>query len=86
MGYEAVPQLFTFYAVPLLGIAMLMFSMTIYKCGRQLLAVRFAAHMPMITLFLRDGVFLFFTIMREINLNCRHLVSCLIYYWQYIHL
>ncbi|KAJ7926708.1 hypothetical protein B0H13DRAFT_2313207 [Mycena leptocephala] len=32
-------------------------------CGRQLLAVRFAARMPVITLFLRDGVFLFFTIM-----------------------
>ncbi|KAJ6573079.1 hypothetical protein DFH09DRAFT_1277196 [Mycena vulgaris] len=45
----------------------LMFSMTLYKGCQHLLAVRFTARMPVITLFLRDGVFLFFTILREIN-------------------
>ncbi|KAJ6552193.1 hypothetical protein DFH09DRAFT_1280965 [Mycena vulgaris] len=59
----AVPRLFAFYAVPLLVIAVLMFSMTLYKGCQHLLAVRFAARMPVITLFLRDGIFLFFTIL-----------------------
>ncbi|KAJ7471467.1 hypothetical protein B0H11DRAFT_2040145 [Mycena galericulata] len=38
-----------------------MFSMTLYKCGRTLLHYK-ASKMPLITLFLRDGVFWFLTI------------------------
>ncbi|KAJ6464094.1 hypothetical protein C8R45DRAFT_1220168 [Mycena sanguinolenta] len=50
-SYEAVPRLFGFYAVPLLTIA------------QHLLSVRSATRMPVVTLFLRDGVFLFLTIL-----------------------
>ncbi|KAJ7652573.1 hypothetical protein B0H17DRAFT_1214933 [Mycena rosella] len=39
-----------------------MFSMTMYRCLQHLLGTRFQ-RMPVITLFLRDGVFLFMTIM-----------------------
>ncbi|KAJ7819479.1 hypothetical protein B0H14DRAFT_3473104 [Mycena olivaceomarginata] len=56
-----VPRYFTFYAVPYLVMAILMFSMTLYKCSEHLLAVR-GQRMPVITLFLRDGVF-FLTIL-----------------------
>ncbi|KAF8190989.1 hypothetical protein K438DRAFT_1970737 [Mycena galopus ATCC 62051] len=57
-----VPRYFTFYAVPYLVMATLMFSMTLYKCSEHLFAVR-GQRMPVITLFLRDGVFLFLTIL-----------------------
>lgn len=63
---EAVPRLFTFYAVPYLLVAFLMFSMTLYKCSQHLRGTRFS-RMPVVTLFLRDGVFLFMTILRETN-------------------
>ncbi|KAJ7094314.1 hypothetical protein C8R44DRAFT_989698 [Mycena epipterygia] len=56
-----ISRLFTFYAVPYLLMAILMFSMTLYKCGQHLLATGFA-RMPVVTLFLRDGVFLFMSI------------------------
>jgi hypothetical protein len=46
--------------------AILMFSMTLYKCSEHLLAVR-GQRMPVITLFLRDGVFFFLTILRVSN-------------------
>jgi hypothetical protein len=46
--------------------AILMFSMTLYKCSEHLLAVR-GQRMPVITLFLRDGVFFFLTILRASN-------------------
>jgi hypothetical protein len=46
--------------------AILMFSMTLYKCSEHLFAVR-GHRMPIITLFLKDGVFLFLTILRESN-------------------
>ncbi|KAJ7866762.1 hypothetical protein B0H14DRAFT_2573198 [Mycena olivaceomarginata] len=59
---QAVPRYFTFYAVPYLLMAILMFSMTLYKCSEHLLAVR-GQRMPVITLFLRDGVFFFLTIL-----------------------
>ncbi|KAF8145572.1 hypothetical protein K438DRAFT_1871684 [Mycena galopus ATCC 62051] len=58
-----VPRLFGFYAVPLLAIAIIMFSLTFYKCSEHLLRTRFAARMPIVTQFLRDGVFLFLTIL-----------------------
>ncbi|KAJ6454910.1 hypothetical protein DFH09DRAFT_1384710 [Mycena vulgaris] len=57
-----VPRLFTFYAVPYLLMAILMFSMTLYKCGQHLMATGLG-RMPVVTLFLRDGIFLFATIM-----------------------
>jgi hypothetical protein len=63
--YEGVVPLFTFYAVPLLTIAVLMFCMTLYKCSQHLLGVGSAARMPVITLFLRDGVFFFFAVLCE---------------------
>ncbi|KAF8174454.1 hypothetical protein K438DRAFT_1980203 [Mycena galopus ATCC 62051] len=60
---KAVPRLFGFYAVPLLAIAIIMFSLTFYKCSEHLLRTRFAARMPIVAQFLRDGVFLFLTIL-----------------------
>ncbi|KAF8174438.1 hypothetical protein K438DRAFT_1980193 [Mycena galopus ATCC 62051] len=57
-----VTRLFAFYAVPLLAIAIIMFSLTFYKCSEHLLRTRFAARMPIVTQFLRDGV-LFLTIL-----------------------
>ncbi|KAJ7616393.1 hypothetical protein FB45DRAFT_228766 [Roridomyces roridus] len=57
-----VPRIFTFYAVPLLATSTTMFFMTLYKCGQHLFGVRFM-RMPIVTLFLRDGVFLFLTIL-----------------------
>ncbi|KAJ7707373.1 hypothetical protein B0H17DRAFT_1032536 [Mycena rosella] len=56
-----VPRYFTFYAVPLVVTSFTMFGMTLYKCGRTLFDNR-AARMPVITLFLRDGVFWFLAI------------------------
>ncbi|KAJ7094258.1 hypothetical protein C8R44DRAFT_989665 [Mycena epipterygia] len=53
-----VPRYFTFYAVPITVTSFTMFMMTLYKCGRTLLDNR-AARMPIITLFLRDGLFWF---------------------------
>ncbi|KAF8160559.1 hypothetical protein K438DRAFT_1859664, partial [Mycena galopus ATCC 62051] len=58
-----VPRLFGFYAVPLLAIAIIMFSLTLYKCSEHLLRAKFAVRMPIVTQFLRDGVFLFLTIL-----------------------
>ncbi|KAJ7476166.1 hypothetical protein FB451DRAFT_1557938 [Mycena latifolia] len=56
-----VPRYLTFYAVPPAVMTFTMFGMTLYKCGRTLLDNR-AARMPVITLFLRDGVFWFLAI------------------------
>jgi len=58
-----VPRLFTFYALPYFLMAILMFSMTAYKCGQHLRRTSRLAHMPVVTLFLRDGLFLFMAIM-----------------------
>ncbi|KAJ7849395.1 hypothetical protein B0H14DRAFT_3137983 [Mycena olivaceomarginata] len=58
----STPRYFTFYAVPYFVMAILMFSMTLYKCSEHLFAVR-GHRMPIITLFLKDGVFLFLTIL-----------------------
>jgi hypothetical protein len=63
--HEAIPPLFAFYAVPLLVIAVLMFCMTLYKCSQHLLGAGLATRMPVITLFLRDGLFLFFGVLGE---------------------
>ncbi|KAJ7471481.1 hypothetical protein B0H11DRAFT_1370086 [Mycena galericulata] len=57
----SVPRYFTFYAVPLVATSFTMFLMTLYKCGHTLLANR-GAPMPIIKLFLRDGVFWFLAI------------------------
>ncbi|KAJ7705411.1 hypothetical protein B0H17DRAFT_1193097 [Mycena rosella] len=59
---KALPRYFTFYAVPSLAMAVLMFSMTLYKCSEHLYAVR-GQRMPLITLFLKDGVILFLLIL-----------------------
>ncbi|KAJ7284455.1 hypothetical protein C8J57DRAFT_1669522 [Mycena rebaudengoi] len=53
-----VPQYFTFYATPPFITAAVLFSMTLYKCGSTLLSVGLG-RTPVITLFLRDGVFWF---------------------------
>ncbi|KAF8174476.1 hypothetical protein K438DRAFT_1849001, partial [Mycena galopus ATCC 62051] len=58
-----VPHYVGFYAVPLLAIAIIMFGLTLYKCSQHLVRVRFAASMPVISLFLRDGGFLFFAVL-----------------------
>ncbi|KAF8192885.1 hypothetical protein K438DRAFT_1969998 [Mycena galopus ATCC 62051] len=59
---KALPRYFTFYAVPSLVIAVLMFSMTLYKCSEPLYAFS-GQRMPLITLFLKDGVILFLLIL-----------------------
>ncbi|KAF8186537.1 hypothetical protein K438DRAFT_1765309 [Mycena galopus ATCC 62051] len=48
--------------IPYLVMAILMFSMTLYKCRKHLFAVR-GQQMPAFTLFLRDSIFLFLTIL-----------------------
>ncbi|KAJ7476211.1 hypothetical protein FB451DRAFT_1246181 [Mycena latifolia] len=56
-----VPRYLTYYAVAPAVTTFTMFGMTLYKCGRTLLDNR-AVRMPIITLFLRDGVFWFLAI------------------------
>ncbi|KAJ7145155.1 hypothetical protein C8R43DRAFT_1013015 [Mycena crocata] len=56
-----VPRYFTFYAVPITVTSFTMFIMTLYKCGRTMFDNR-VVHMPLFTLFLRDGVFWFLAI------------------------
>ncbi|KAJ7714472.1 hypothetical protein DFH07DRAFT_863365 [Mycena maculata] len=58
-----VPRLFTYYALPYFLMAILMFSMTAYKCAKHLRRTGRFSQMPVVTLFSRDGVFLFLTIM-----------------------
>ncbi|KAJ7054986.1 hypothetical protein C8F01DRAFT_1373927 [Mycena amicta] len=53
-----VPRLYTFYAVPLLIIAFMMFILTLYKCGLTIMALR-PVRTPLLSMFLRDGVFWF---------------------------
>ncbi|KAJ7156136.1 hypothetical protein C8R46DRAFT_428433 [Mycena filopes] len=56
-----VPRYFTYYAVPFTTMSFVMFCMTLYKCGLTMFEHR-AVKMPLISLFLRDGVFWFLTI------------------------
>ncbi|KAJ7168561.1 hypothetical protein C8R46DRAFT_1092044 [Mycena filopes] len=56
-----VPRYFTYYAVPFSVTSFVMFIMTLYKCGLTLFDNR-VVRMPLMTLFLRDGVFWFLTI------------------------
>ncbi|KAJ7649847.1 hypothetical protein FB45DRAFT_1017282 [Roridomyces roridus] len=58
-----VPRLFTFYALSPFLMSILMFSMTAYKCGQHMQLKSNTASMPVITLFLRDGVFFFLAMM-----------------------
>ncbi|KAJ7068845.1 hypothetical protein C8F01DRAFT_1365116 [Mycena amicta] len=53
-----VPRLYTFYSVPLLSIAFIMFILTLYKCGLTIMALR-PVRTPLLSMFLRDGVFWF---------------------------
>ncbi|KAJ6581115.1 hypothetical protein B0H19DRAFT_1251361 [Mycena capillaripes] len=57
-----VPRLFTFYAVPPFVTAVLMFTLTAYKCGTTLMTLGLN-RTPIISLFLRDGVFWFLAIL-----------------------
>ncbi|KAJ6577957.1 hypothetical protein B0H19DRAFT_572939 [Mycena capillaripes] len=56
-----VPRYFTFYSLPVLVVSATMFVLTVYKCGKTLLA-HGRARMPIYNLFLRDGVFWFVAI------------------------
>jgi len=58
-----VPRLFTYYALPCFLMSILMFLMTAYKCAQHIRRASGYSHMPVITLFLRDGIFLFLAIM-----------------------
>ncbi|KAJ7649852.1 hypothetical protein FB45DRAFT_4982 [Roridomyces roridus] len=58
-----VPRLFTFYALSPFLMSILLFSMTAYKCAQHMQLRSTTAPMPVISLFLRDGVFLFLAIM-----------------------
>ncbi|KAJ7044836.1 hypothetical protein C8F04DRAFT_597904 [Mycena alexandri] len=53
-----VPRLFTFYAVPPFVTAVIMFLMTLHKCGATCLSLG-PGRTPIIALFFRDGVFWF---------------------------
>jgi len=57
-----VPRLFTFYAVPSFVTAVLMFSLTAYKCGSTLMVLG-PRRTPIIAVFMRDGLFWFLTIL-----------------------
>ncbi|KAF7346951.1 hypothetical protein MVEN_01447500 [Mycena venus] len=56
-----VPRYFTFYSLPVLVVSATMFVLTVYKCGKTLLA-HGRARMPIYNMFLRDGVFWFVAI------------------------
>ncbi|KZT12009.1 uncharacterized protein LAESUDRAFT_162925 [Laetiporus sulphureus 93-53] len=56
-----VPKYFKVYVVPSLIVSAIMFAMTVYKCGMSLKGYR-GATMPLITLFLRDGVLWFLAV------------------------
>lgn len=56
--YEGIPRSLTFAALPPLLVAFIMFAMTFYKCLTSL-RMGVAARMPIMSVFLRDGVFWF---------------------------
>ncbi|KAJ7167675.1 hypothetical protein C8R46DRAFT_1218602 [Mycena filopes] len=58
-----VPRLFTFYAVPSFVTSVIMFLMTLRKCGATILSLG-PGTTPIIALFLRDGVFWFLALVR----------------------
>ncbi|KAJ6610718.1 hypothetical protein B0H10DRAFT_2059279 [Mycena sp. CBHHK59/15] len=64
-----VPCYLQFYAVPPFFTSFLMFSMTLYTCGRTLLDSHKAVKLPVITLFLWDGVFWFLLILGRPSLT-----------------
>ncbi|RDB22957.1 hypothetical protein Hypma_009766 [Hypsizygus marmoreus] len=53
-----VPRFLTFYLVPSLIVSVIMFAMTLYKCLTSF-RMGLSSRMPIISLFLRDGVFWF---------------------------
>ncbi|TFK71163.1 hypothetical protein BDN72DRAFT_838110 [Pluteus cervinus] len=53
-----VPKYFAFYPIPPLAITLSMFLLTAWRCGKTLYGYRHTT-MPVISLFLRDGVFWF---------------------------
>ncbi|KAJ7777320.1 hypothetical protein B0H16DRAFT_1505074 [Mycena metata] len=56
------PRLFTYYNLPFFIMAVAMFSMTLYNCGSTPMALGLG-NTPMITLFLRDGLFWFLALL-----------------------
>ncbi|KAJ7488128.1 hypothetical protein FB451DRAFT_1553615 [Mycena latifolia] len=60
-----VPKYLTFYAVPSLVVTSVMFVMTVYNCTTRLgfrLSFSSRSTMPLINLFLRDGIFWFLAV------------------------
>ncbi|KAJ7777322.1 hypothetical protein B0H16DRAFT_1879405 [Mycena metata] len=57
-----VPRLFTYYNVPFFIVAVTMFSMTLYNCGSTLMTLGLG-NTPMISLFMRDGLFWFLALL-----------------------
>ncbi|KAJ7777332.1 hypothetical protein B0H16DRAFT_1505141 [Mycena metata] len=57
-----VPRLLTYDGLPCFIVAVMMFSMTLYNCGSTLMALGLG-NTPMITLFLRDGLFWFLALL-----------------------
>ncbi|KAJ7807262.1 hypothetical protein B0H14DRAFT_1537463 [Mycena olivaceomarginata] len=57
-----VPRLLACYAVPPFLTAIIMFSMTAFKCGSTLMTLG-SRRTPIITLFMRDGVFWFLAVL-----------------------
>ncbi|KAF7306454.1 Ribosomal-protein-alanine acetyltransferase [Mycena indigotica] len=60
-----VPRLFTYYSLPVLIIAVIMFLMTLYKCGTNYLAMGSLQRMPLFSMFLRDGVLWFLFLLAD---------------------
>ncbi|KAJ7212527.1 hypothetical protein GGX14DRAFT_620673 [Mycena pura] len=56
-----VPRYFALYSVPVLIVSIIMFLMTVYKCGTTLFT-HGRAQLPIYNMFLRDGVFWFVAI------------------------
>ncbi|KAK7034588.1 hypothetical protein VNI00_012219 [Paramarasmius palmivorus] len=62
MNIPAAPRYYAFMAVPPLIVSFIMFVMTIYKCGRTLFTNRGIARTPVVSLFMRDGIFWFLAV------------------------
>ncbi|KAJ7488123.1 hypothetical protein FB451DRAFT_1391072 [Mycena latifolia] len=63
--FSGAPKYLTFYAVPSLVVTSVMFVMTVYNCTTRLgLGLNFSSRntMPLIHLFLRDGIFWFLAV------------------------
>ncbi|KAJ7489645.1 hypothetical protein B0H11DRAFT_1912651 [Mycena galericulata] len=63
MGADTRPKFFTLYLIPSLIVSFIMFIMTMYNCKTRLdLSFSSRNTMPLVDLFLRDGIFWFLAV------------------------